>query len=96
MDGYFPSELQPRYPDGVPLQVSATRSFWGESALLLPKTAQVFFHPSAGWCPQQGEVEVCVQVCLGKREAERAPAAAVTGSFSASRFKGFCGSVNLA
>uniref|UniRef100_A0A8U7N5M4 UBX domain-containing protein 11 n=1 Tax=Corvus moneduloides TaxID=1196302 RepID=A0A8U7N5M4_CORMO len=60
MDGYFPSELQPRYPDGVPLQVSATRT-------------QVFFHQSAGWCPQQGEIEVCgaVQVCLGKREAGR-------------------------
>ncbi|XP_030917887.1 UBX domain-containing protein 11 [Geospiza fortis] len=25
MDGYFPSELQPRYPDGVPLQVSDRR-----------------------------------------------------------------------
>uniref|UniRef100_A0A8D2MJT4 UBX domain protein 11 n=1 Tax=Zonotrichia albicollis TaxID=44394 RepID=A0A8D2MJT4_ZONAL len=24
MDGYFPSELQPRYPDGVPLQASAS------------------------------------------------------------------------
>uniref|UniRef100_A0A8C5ICX9 UBX domain-containing protein 11 n=1 Tax=Junco hyemalis TaxID=40217 RepID=A0A8C5ICX9_JUNHY len=24
MDGYFPSELQPHYPDGVPLQASAT------------------------------------------------------------------------
>ncbi|XP_066420705.1 UBX domain-containing protein 11 [Molothrus aeneus] len=25
MDGYFPSELQPRYPDGVPLQVTDRR-----------------------------------------------------------------------
>ncbi|XP_031988272.1 UBX domain-containing protein 11 [Corvus moneduloides] len=26
MDGYFPSELQPRYPDGVPLQVTDRRN----------------------------------------------------------------------
>lgn len=25
MDGYFPSELQARYPDGVPLQVSSAK-----------------------------------------------------------------------
>lgn len=97
MDGYFPSELQQRFPDGVPLQVSATPSFWAEIALLLLKTVQVFFSSICWMVPQQGEAEVCgaVQVCLGKREAQRAPAAAVTGNVSASRFKGFCASVNL-
>uniref|UniRef100_A0A8C3ML32 UBX domain-containing protein 11 n=1 Tax=Geospiza parvula TaxID=87175 RepID=A0A8C3ML32_GEOPR len=34
MDGYFPSELQPRYPDGVPLQASATPSSWARWVLL--------------------------------------------------------------
>ncbi|OWK54148.1 UBX domain-containing protein 11 [Lonchura striata] len=28
MDGFLPSELQPRYPDGVCLQASATPSSW--------------------------------------------------------------------
>lgn len=97
MDGYFPSELQPFYPDGVPLQASATPSFWAQITLLLPGTAQVFFQRCSGWSQQQGEAEVCgaVQVCLGRREARRAPAAAVTGTVSASRVKGFCASVNL-
>lgn len=27
MDGYFPSELQMRYPDGIPLQVSSAKPY---------------------------------------------------------------------
>uniref|UniRef100_A0A663LR78 UBX domain-containing protein 11 n=1 Tax=Athene cunicularia TaxID=194338 RepID=A0A663LR78_ATHCN len=42
VDGYFPSELQLRYPDGVPLQVSSAKPYSSafqkeEIALLLPK-----------------------------------------------------------
>lgn len=43
----------------------------------------------------QGEVCGAVQVCVGTREAQRAPAAAVTGTVSASRVRGVCASVNL-
>ena len=33
MDGYFPSELQKRYPDGIPIQVGFSIILWS-----LPKT----------------------------------------------------------
>lgn len=53
MDGYFPSELQPHYPDGVPLQASAAPSSWARWDLL------------GG--PHGRGAELCgaVQVCLG-------------------------------
>uniref|UniRef100_A0A8B9IRJ3 UBX domain-containing protein 11 n=1 Tax=Amazona collaria TaxID=241587 RepID=A0A8B9IRJ3_9PSIT len=40
MDGYFPSELQMRYPDGIPLQVKQCRTCAGlPSRLLRPKVS---------------------------------------------------------
>lgn len=46
MDGYLPSELQPRYPDGVCLQVSATPSSWHGDF--------------AGWSPEKGRLRFVV------------------------------------
>lgn len=46
MDGYFPSELQMHYPDGIPLQVKQRKACSG------------FFQQSARCSPQQLQFEV--------------------------------------
>uniref|UniRef100_A0A8D0F3B4 UBX domain-containing protein 11 n=1 Tax=Strix occidentalis caurina TaxID=311401 RepID=A0A8D0F3B4_STROC len=44
VDGYFPSELQLRYPDGVPLQVSSQRSSLVCGSVCSPAARSGFVH----------------------------------------------------
>lgn len=92
MDGYFPSELQNRYPDGIPLQVSGAKTLFVSSLeeialLLIKKNCSGFFHQSAECSPQQikflnkAHMQLnSVHVCVGERVAGSTPARAVTGN----------------
>uniref|UniRef100_A0A8C3KPB7 UBX domain-containing protein 11 n=1 Tax=Calidris pygmaea TaxID=425635 RepID=A0A8C3KPB7_9CHAR len=58
MDGYFPSELQMRYPDGIPLQVSSTNprssAFWKKLALVGCGAAKRSWWRHPGCLPWRG------------------------------------------
>jgi len=60
MDGYFPSELQMRYPDGIPLQVSSAKpyssAFWKQLLSCFLRKLFQFLSPICWMLPTASDV----------------------------------------